>query len=103
MGVPLSLNWVGEFLSLAGIFQRNSIMAVLGASGIVFSAAYSIWFYNRISYGQFSPYLEPTKDITRREFLLLLPLLIATVVFGVFPNIILDTIHFSVSTLLYNI
>lgn len=103
MGVPLSLNWVGEFLSLSGIFQRSPLMAVLGATGIVFSAAYSIWFYNRISYGQFSRYLQPTKDISRREFLLLLPLLIATVVFGVIPNILLDTVHFSVTTLLYNI
>ena len=103
MGVPLSLNWVGEFLSLSGIFQRNPVMAVLGASGIVLSAAYSIWFYNRISYGQFSQYLQPTKDISRREFMLLLPLLLATVAFGILPNIILDTVHFSVSTLLYNV
>ena len=103
MGVPLSLNWVGEFLSLSGIFQRSPVMAVLGASGIVLSAAYSIWFYNRISYGQFSQYLQPTKDISRREFMLLLPLLLATVAFGILPNIILDTVHFSVSTLLYNV
>ena len=101
--IPLSLNWVGELLALSGTFQRSPIIAVLGASGIVLSACYSIWLYNRISYGQFSPYLKPTKDITRREFYLLLPLLIATLVFGLFPNIILDTLHTSVSTLLYNI
>lgn len=101
--IPLSLNWVGELLALSGTFQRSPVIAVLGATGIVLSACYSIWLYNRISYGQFSPYLKPTKDITRREFYLLLPLLIATLVFGLFPNIILDTLHTSVSTLLYNI
>lgn len=101
MSTPLSLNWVGELMALAGTFQRNPIIGSLGATGIFFSACYSIWMYNRISYGKFSSYYPVTSDINRREFMLLLPLLIATVVFGVFPNLILDTLHFSVSTLLY--
>jgi len=101
--VPLSLNWAGEFLALVGAFQRSPIMGALGATGIVLSACYSIWLYNRISYGSFSPYLTPTSDINRREFMLLLPLLIPSVVFGVFPNIILDSLHMSVTTLLYNL
>ena len=102
-GVPLSVNWVGEFLALAGVFQQNPIIGSLGATGIVLSAAYSIWLYNRISYGSHSKYLLPANDINRREFMLLLPLLLATVLFGVFPNIILDSLHFSASSLLYNI
>ena len=101
MAVPLSLNFTGEFLSLAGAFQRNPIIGALGATGIFFSAAYSIWMYNRISYGKFSSYYPVTNDISRREFMLLLPLLIATLVLGIFPNVILETLHFSVSTLLY--
>ena len=44
-----------------------------------------------------------TKDISRREFMLLLPLLLSTVLLGIYPNIILDTLHFSITTLLYNI
>ncbi len=44
-----------------------------------------------------------THDINRREFMLLLPLLLGTVVLGIYPNIILDTLHLSISTLLYNI
>lgn len=98
---PLSINWVGEFLSLTGTFQRSPLIGVIGASGIVLSAAYSIWMYNRVSYGQFSPYLTPSTDLNRRELALLLPLLFATVIFGIFPNILLDSLHFSVSTLLY--
>jgi NADH-ubiquinone oxidoreductase chain 4 len=99
--VPLSLNWAGEFLSLAGIFQKSPVIGVLGASTIVLSAIYSIWLYNRISYGEFSKHLKVTKDITRREFMLLLPLLIGVVALGVYPNVILDTLHVSVTTLLY--
>nr|QWC53686.1 NADH dehydrogenase [Rhizoctonia solani] len=102
-GIPLTLNWVGEFLSLNGMWDRNPIISALGASGILFSACYSIWLYNRISYGSFSPYLTVTNDVTRREFMLLSSLVIPVVLFGIFPNVILDGLHFSVSTLLYNI
>jgi len=101
MGVPLTLNWAGEFLSLAGAFQRNMIIGALGATGIFFSAAYSIWLYNRISYGGFSKYLVVTNDIDRTEFFLLFTLLIPTLFFGIMPNTLLATIHLSVSYLLY--
>lgn len=101
--VPLSLNWIGEFMSLAGIFQQNPIMAVLGSTSIVLSAGYSIWLYNRISFGGYSPYLKYTIDLTRREYMVLLPLLVLTVFFGVFPNVILENLHASVSTLIYQI
>lgn len=101
--VPLSANWAGEFLCLAGAFQRNPVFAVLGSTGIVLSAAYSIWLYNRIAFGGWSKYLNYTTDLTRREFMLLLPLLFVAVVFGLFPNIILDSVHASTSGLLYSI
>jgi NADH-ubiquinone oxidoreductase chain 4 len=101
-GIPLSLNFLGEVMSLTGIFQRNPIIAVLGASGIVLSACYSIFLYNRISYGSYSPYLPIYKDINRREFFLLITLLIPTIILGIFPNVILDTLHISVTSLLYN-
>ncbi|SAM86562.1 NADH-ubiquinone oxidoreductase chain 4 (mitochondrion) [Ustilago bromivora] len=101
--VPLSANWAGEFLCLAGAFQRNPVFAVLGSTGIVLSAAYSIWLYNRIAFGSWSKYLNYTTDLTRREFLLLLPLLFVAVVFGIFPNIILDSVHATTSGLLYSI
>ena len=102
-GMPLSLNFLGEQLSLIGIWDRSPLIAVLGATGIVFSAIYSIWLYNRISYGVYSPHLKPLKDINRREFILLITLLIPTIIFGIFPNIILDGLHMSVTSLLYNI
>ncbi len=101
-GVPLSLNFLGEQLSLIGIWQRNPFIASLGATSIVFSAIYSIFIFNRISFGTYSPYLPILKDINRREFFLLLSLIIPTFILGIFPNIILDTIHTSITQLLYN-
>ena len=102
-GIPLTLNFLGEQLSLIGIWERSPIIAALGATGIVLSAIYSIYLYNRISYGIYSPHLKPIKDISRREFNLLITLLLPTVLLGIFPNVILDGIHFSISSLLYNI
>lgn len=102
-GIPLTLNFLGEQMSLIGIFERSPVTAAFGATGIVFSAIYSIFMYNRISYGTFSPYLKPMKDIDRREYFLLLSLLIPTVLLGIFPNVILDTLHVGVTTLLYNL
>lgn len=102
-GIPLSLNFLGEQMSLIGIWERSPFAALIGATGIVFSAIYSVYLYNRLSYGSYSPYLKPVKDINRREFVLLISLLIPTFVLGVYPNVILDTLHASVSTLLYNV
>src|SRR6267154_2735800 len=102
-GIPLSVNFIGEQLSLIGIWQQNPITACLGATGIVLSACYSLFLYNRLSYGNLSPSLPPLKDVNRREYYLLVSLLIPTVVFGIFPNALLGPLHSSVSSLLYNI
>ena len=67
-GIPLILNWLEEQLSLIGIWERSPIVAALGATGIVFSAIYSIYLYNRISYGVFSPFLGHMVDINRQDF-----------------------------------
>lgn len=100
-GTPLTSNWVGEFLALSGTFQRSPLVGLLMSTGIVFSAGYSFWLYNRMAFGAYSPYLGYAKDVTRREYMVLLSLLIPTFVFGIWPNIILNDLHYSVSTLLY--
>lgn len=101
MGTPLTVNWVGEFLSLTGSVQRSPLIGLSMSSGIILSAAYSIWLYARLCNGSWSPYLGYAIDMTRREFMVLLPLLFTMFLFGVFPNIILTDLHHSVSTLLY--
>ena len=101
MAVPLSLNWIGEALSLAGIFQKTPIIGVLGASSIVLSACYSIFLFNRLAFGAYSQYLSFTNDITRREFMVMLPLLLVAVIFGILPNVIFSDLHVAVSDLIY--
>lgn len=101
MSTPLTVNWAGELMALMGSIQRSPLIGVAMSSGIVFSAAYSIWLYARLCNGSWSPFLGYAIDVTRREFMVLLPLLFTMFLFGLFPNIILTDLHYSVSTLLY--
>nr|YP_010567627.1 NADH dehydrogenase subunit 4 [Ceratocystiopsis pallidobrunnea]UZC53612.1 NADH dehydrogenase subunit 4 [Ceratocystiopsis pallidobrunnea] len=103
-GVPLTLNAVGEFMSLYGAFERLPLLGVLASSSIILSAAYTMYMFNRIAFGgTFSKYFkENIVDLTKREFFILLTLVIFTVVLGIYPNIILDGLHYSVSGLIYN-
>lgn len=102
MSTPLTVNWAGELMALMGSIQRSPLIGVAMSSGIVFSAAYSIWLYARLCNGSWSPYLGYAIDVTRREFMVLLPLLFTMFLFGLFPNIILTDLHYSVSTLLWS-
>jgi len=102
-GVPLSLNWLGEIMSLIGIWTRTPLFAILGSTGIVLSACYSLFLYNRLSYGSYSPHLSIYKDLNRREYYLLLSLLVPTFLLGIFPNLLLDTLHVSITSLIYNV
>lgn len=104
-GTPLTLNALGEFMSLYGAFERMPILGLLASTSIVLSAAYTIFMYNRIAFGgSYSVYfVENIGDVTRREFILLLVFVIFTVLFGIYPAPILDGLHYSVSSLIYNI
>jgi NADH-ubiquinone oxidoreductase chain 4 len=104
-GVPLTLNFLGEFMSLYGVFERMPILGVLASSSIIFSAAYTIFMYNRIAFGgSYSVYFkENIGDVNKREFVMLLIFVILTVLFGIYPAPILDGLHYSVSSLIYNI
>nr|YP_010119249.1 NADH dehydrogenase subunit 4 [Erysiphe pisi]QQY98241.1 NADH dehydrogenase subunit 4 [Erysiphe pisi] len=103
-GVPLTLNFVGEFMSLYGVFERLPLLGVLASSSIVFSAAYTIYMFNRIAFaGSFSKFFEANiSDLNIREFFILLTLVLFTIVLGIYPAPILDGLHYSVSSLIYN-
>ena len=60
-----------------------------------------IFLYNIIAYGSYTPHLPILKDLNRREFFLLISLLIPTILLGIFPNIILESLHISITNLLY--
>jgi len=102
IAVPLTCNFVGEFLCLLATFQVNTIIAIWASLGIVLSACYALYLYNRVCFGEYSRYLTTTNnfsDINRREFLVLLPLILGTIILGIFPNIIMDILHASVINL----
>jgi NADH-ubiquinone oxidoreductase chain 4 len=103
-GVPLTLNFVGEFMSLYGVFERLPLLGVFASSSIVFSAAYTIYMFNRIAFGgSFSKFFEANiSDVNKREFFILLTLVVFTVILGIYPAPILDGLHYSVSSLIYN-
>jgi NADH-ubiquinone oxidoreductase chain 4 len=103
-GAPLSLNFIGEFLSLYGVFERSSLFGVFASSSIIFSAAYTIYMYQRIAFGGVysKMFTFSIPDLTKREFTVLLLLVVPTVLFGIYPAVILDAIHYSVSTLIYS-
>jgi NADH-ubiquinone oxidoreductase chain 4 len=102
-GVPLTLNFLGEFMSLYGAFERLPILGAFASLSIIFSAAYTIYMFNRIAFGgSYSRhFLFAIPDLNKREFYILLTLVVATVVFGIYPNMILDGLHYNVSTLIY--
>jgi NADH-ubiquinone oxidoreductase chain 4 len=102
-GVPLTLNFVGEFMSLYGVFERLPLLGIFASSSIVFSAAYTIYMFNRIAFaGSFSKFFKVNiPDLNKREFYILLTLVIFTVVLGIYPAPILDGLHYSVSSLIY--
>jgi NADH-ubiquinone oxidoreductase chain 4 len=102
-GTPLTLNFIGEFMCLYGTFERMPLLGALASSSIVFSAAYTIYMFNRIAFaGSYSKYfLVNIPDVNKREFFILLTLVVFTVVLGIYPAPILDGLHYSVSSLIY--
>ena len=102
-GAPLTLNFIGEFMSLYGVFERIPLLGLIASSSIVLSAAYTIYMFNRIAFGgSFSKYFKANIiDLNKREFYILFTLVLFTVVLGIYPAPILDGLHYSVSSLMY--
>jgi len=102
-GTPLTINFIGEFLCLYGTFERLPLLGVFATSSIVFSAAYTIYMYNRTIFGgNYSKiFLVNIIDLTKREFIILLILVLFTIILGIYPSIITDGLNYSISTLIY--
>jgi len=102
-GTPLSLNFIGEFLSLYGSFEKLPLLGGIASSSIVLSAAYTIYMFNRICFGgKYSKFFKVNiPDLNRREFFILFILVLYTVILGIYPIPILDGLHYSVSCLIY--
>ena len=98
MGLPLLNGFVGEFLILSGAFQARQVYGVLAATGVIWSACYLLWMYQRLFYGHIThPVNNNLVDMDARERVSMWPLAIAALVMGVAPNLWLHFIDPSVS------
>jgi NADH-quinone oxidoreductase subunit M len=101
VGLPLLNGFVGEFLVLAGAFQDKPIYGILAATGVIWSACYLLWMYQRVFYGKVT-HAENNSlpDLDAREQLALWPAVIAAGVMGVAPLLWLNIIDPAVATAL---
>ncbi len=103
VGLPGTSGFIGEFLTLVGVFQVNTWIAMIATTGVILSAAYALWLYRRVVLGDLiKESLKTITDMTRRERAIFAPLVVATILFGVYPAPILDTIGPSVEALVSN-
>jgi proton-translocating NADH-quinone oxidoreductase chain M len=101
IALPGTSSFVGEFLILAGAFQTNTTVCVLSATGMILGGGYSLWLFNRVAFGNIKiQYMNVFSDVDKREFATLLPLIILTLVMGIYPEIFLDPMHSSCANLL---
>jgi NADH-quinone oxidoreductase subunit M len=101
IGLPGLNGFVGEFLVLVGTFKANKVYAVLAATGVILSACYMLWMFQRVMFNKMTnPENEKLKDINKREWALLLPITILVFWIGIYPKPIISRMDVSVNHLL---
>jgi NADH-quinone oxidoreductase subunit M len=91
VGLPGTCGFIGEFLTLLGSRIANSWVALFATTGVILSATYALWMYARVVLGKLvKPELMTIQDLSAREILLLAPLAVFTIYFGIHANAILD-------------
>lgn len=101
ISLPGTSSFIGEFLVLLGAFQNNSFVALMAATGMILGAAYALWLCNRILYGVTKPYyISAFSDLSRREFFMFAPFVIAVLAMGIYPEPFLDPLRCSVGNVL---
>ena len=100
VGLPGTSGFVGEFLTLMGIFQVNTWVAAVATSGVILSAAYALWLYRRVVFGDLiKGALKSITDMTIRERAIFAPLIAMTLLLGIYPSLVTDIIGPSVGAL----
>ena len=103
-GLPGLNGFVGEVLCLFGVFGRNRLLAGLGVSTVILSAAYLLWLYRRVMQGPLREPADPRlRDLDRRELLTLVPLVALMVFLGLFPGPVLRKMDAAVSAYLHGL
>jgi NADH-quinone oxidoreductase subunit M len=101
VGLPGTSGFVGEFLTLVGVFQVNTWVAFVATTGVILSAGYALWLYRRVVFGDLiKESLKSITDMDRREKAIFAPLVVMTLLLGVYPSLITDVIGPSVENLL---
>jgi NADH-quinone oxidoreductase subunit M len=101
VGLPGTSGFVGEFLSLIGTFRVNTWVATIATLGTILSACYALWLYRKMIFGKLEkPSLLNIRDIGWREAIVFAPLVILTILFGVYPKPVLDLSAASVTQLM---
>ncbi len=103
VGLPGTAGFVGEFLTLMGAFKANPWVAFIATFGVILSAAYALWLYRRVMFGELvKPELKDIADLDRREMAILAPLVLLTIWYGVRPGTILDAFAAPTEALIKN-
>ena len=93
LALPGLASFIGEFLVLLGTFARYIAVGVIATLGIVITAAYALKFYQKVATGPPSPEVEGMRDLNGREITALAPIVLLTLVLGVFPAPVLDVVN----------
>jgi NADH-quinone oxidoreductase subunit M len=100
VGLPGTSGFIGEFLTLVGAFKASTWVALLATTGVILSAAYALYLYRRMMYGELDkPALKGIADLGYREVLVFTPLVLLVVLFGFYPAPLLDVTAVSVKNL----
>ncbi len=101
VGLPGTSGFIGEFLTLIGTFKVNTWVAAAATTGVILSACYALWLYRRVIFGELEKAnLKSIADMNMREMSYLIPLVVLTILFGIYPTPILDVMASSVDKLL---
>jgi NADH-quinone oxidoreductase subunit M len=103
VGLPGTSGFVGEFLTIIGVFQVNTWVAMVAATGVILSAGYALWLYRRVVMGDLiKESLKTITDMTRLERAIFAPLVVMTLLLGIYPSLVTDIIGPSVFALVQN-
>ena len=103
LGLPGTSGFVGEFLVLVGVFQKNIIVAVLASLGVILAAAYMLWLYRRVIFCKIaSSEIKELKDLNKTEMYVFTSLVFLILFFGIYPEPLLNTVDISVNNLIEN-
>ena len=103
LGLPGTTGFIGEFLILIAAFEKNTIVAVIASLGVILGAAYMLWLYRRVVFGEIrNEELKQMKDLNKSEILILVLLALPILYFGFYPDPILKTVNISVENLINN-